>query len=149
MRYVNCQLTVDRGYSFLRLNDWRLILDPVPRSVLVCWDRAFRETLYVTVQHLRLILVGRILLRCKKGMFLIYIAQYPVRWTTQNAVRRIGRPIHYDTNSASPGSILAMQQLRATTKSLTFPPLSIARYSFMLSGLRRRGQNENGQTSKR
>ena len=26
--------------------------------------------------------------------------------------------------------ILAMQQLRATTKSLTFPPLSIARYSF-------------------
>ena len=33
--------------------------------------------------------------------------------------------------SASPGSILAMQQLRATTKSLTFPPLSIARYSFI------------------
>ena len=42
-----------------------------------------------------------------------------------------GRPVHSDTNSASPGSILAMQQLRATTKSLTFPPLSIARYSFI------------------
>ena len=28
------------------------------------------------------------------------------------------------------GNILAMQQLRATTKSLTFPPLSIAWYSF-------------------
>ena len=42
-----------------------------------------------------------------------------------------GRPVHSDTNSASPGSILAMQQVHATTKSLTFPPLSIARYSFI------------------
>ena len=41
------------------------------------------------------------------------------------------RPAHSDTNSASPGNILAMQQLRATTKSLTFPPLSLARYSFI------------------
>ena len=41
------------------------------------------------------------------------------------------RPVHSDTNSASTGSILAMQQLRATTKSLTFSPLSIARYSFI------------------
>ena len=30
-----------------------------------------------------------------------------------------GRPVHSDTNSASPGSILAMQQLHANTKSLT------------------------------
>ena len=42
-----------------------------------------------------------------------------------------GRPVHSDTNSASPRSILAMQQLRATTKSLTCPSLSIARYSFI------------------
>ena len=42
-----------------------------------------------------------------------------------------GRPVHSDTNSASPGSILARQQLRANAKSLTFPPLSIARYSFI------------------
>ncbi len=42
-----------------------------------------------------------------------------------------GRPVHSDTNSASPGSILAMQQLRATTKSLPFPPLSISSYSFI------------------
>ena len=42
-----------------------------------------------------------------------------------------GRPVHSDTNSASPGSILVMQQLRATTKSLTFPPASIAMYSFI------------------
>ena len=38
-----------------------------------------------------------------------------------------GRPVHSDTNPASPGSILVMQQLRATTKSLTFPLMSIAR----------------------
>ena len=42
-----------------------------------------------------------------------------------------GRPVHSDTNSASPGSILARQQLRANVKSLTFPTLSIARYSFI------------------
>ena len=49
-----------------------------------------------------------------------------------------GRPVHSDTNSASPGSTLARQQLLATTKSVTFPPLSIARYSFIqLSQLRR------------
>ena len=42
-----------------------------------------------------------------------------------------GTRVHSDTNSASPGSILAMQQLRAKTESLTFPPLSIARYSFI------------------
>ena len=41
------------------------------------------------------------------------------------------RPVHSDTNSASPGGILARHQLRAKTKSLTFPPLSIARYSFI------------------
>ena len=32
------------------------------------------------------------------------------------------RLVHSDTNSASPGIILAMQQLRATTNSLTVPP---------------------------
>ena len=40
-----------------------------------------------------------------------YIANYPVRWTTQRAIHFIsGRHVHSDTNSASPGSILAMQQ---------------------------------------
>ena len=43
----------------------------------------------------------------------------------------LGRPVHSDTNSASLGSILARQQLRAKTKSLAFPPLFIARYSFI------------------
>ena len=51
--------------------------------------------------------------------------------------------------SASLGSILAMQQLR-NDYSLTCPPLSIARYSFIqLSRLRRREVKENAQTSKR
>ena len=41
-----------------------------------------------------------------------------------------GRPVHSDTNSTSPGSILARQQLRATTKSLTF--ISTTVYSQVL-----------------
>ena len=67
-----------------------------------------------------------------KGSF--YIAQYPVRWTAQSAshflpsLTELFIPTPF---SASPGSILARQQLRAKTKSLTFPPLSIARYSFI------------------
>ena len=68
----------------------------------------------------------------KKGSF--YIAHYPVRSTAQSDLHFFalpGRPVHSDTNSASPGRILAMQQLRAITKSLTFTPLSIARYSFI------------------
>ena len=68
----------------------------------------------------------------KKGKGSFYIAQSPVHWTAQSALRFAlpGRPVHSDTNLASPGSILAMQQLRAKVKSLTFPPL-IARYSFI------------------
>ena len=70
--------------------------------------------------------------RLKKVCF--YIAQYPVRWTAQSALHflptlfaLLGRPVHSDTNSASPGSILVMQQLRATNKSsLTLTPLSTA-----------------------
>ena len=60
-----------------------------------------------------------------------------------------GRPVHSDTNSVSPGSILAMQQLRWKTKSLTFPPLSIARYSFKQVNWGVNGENENAQSSKR
>ena len=69
-----------------------------------------------------------------KGKGSFYIEQYPVRWTAQSGLHFFaspGRPVHSDTNSASPGSILARQQLRAKAKSHTFPPLSIARYSFI------------------
>ena len=59
-----------------------------------------------------------------------------------------GRPVCYDINPASPVSILARQQLH-NNYSLTFLPLSIARYSFIhLSELGCRGENENAQTSK-
>ena len=55
------------------------------------------------------------------------------------------RPVHSDTNSASPGSILARQQLRAKTKSLT-----LARYSFIqLSQHRFNGVKENANFLKR
>ena len=80
-----------------------------------------------------------------------YIALYPVRWTAQSALHfpplaDLFIPTPF---SASLGSILAMQQLRKDY-SLTFPPLSIARYSFIqLSRLRRREVKENAQTSKR
>ena len=49
-----------------------------------------------------------------KGNGSFYIVQYPVRWTAQSALHFFalpGRPVHSDTNSASPGSILVMQQL--------------------------------------
>ena len=67
-----------------------------------------------------------------KGKVSFYIAQYPFRWITQSTLHfTSAKHVHSDTNSNSLGSILAMQQLRAMTKSLTFPPLSIARYSFI------------------
>ena len=80
-----------------------------------------------------------------------YIALYPVRWTAQSALHfpPLADLFILTPFSASLGSILAMQQLR-NDYSLTFPPLSIARYSFLqLSRLRRREVKENDQTSKR
>ena len=87
----------------------------------------------------------------KKKKVCFYIALYPVRWTAQSALHF--PPLAYlfipTPFSASLGSILAMQQLR-NDHSLTFPTLSIARYSFIqLSRLRRREVKENAQTSKR
>ena len=87
----------------------------------------------------------------KKKKVWFYIALYPIRWTAQSALHfpplaDLFIPTPF---SASLGSILAMQQLR-NDYSLTFPPLSIARYSFIqLSRLRRREVKENAQTSKR
>ena len=87
----------------------------------------------------------------KKVKVWFYIALYPVRWTAQSALHfpplaDLFIPTPF---SASLGSILAMQQLR-NDHSLTFPPLSIARHSFIqLSRLRRREVKENAQTLKR
>jgi hypothetical protein len=41
----------------IRFNDWALVLDPEPRSILVCVQRASGEALYVIFQHLLLIVV--------------------------------------------------------------------------------------------
>ena len=77
-----------------------------------------------------------------------YIAQYPVHWTAQSALHSPpGRPVHSGTNSTSLARILATQQLRTTTKSLTFPLLSTARYSFIqLNELVCNGENGNFQS---
>ena len=68
---------------------------------------------------------------------MFYIAQYPVKYPLDRSKRFTlvalpgsRRPVHSDTNSASLGSILAMQQLR-NDYSLKCPPLSIAMYSFI------------------
>ncbi len=59
-----------------------------------------------------------------------------------------GRPVHCNTNSTSPGSILAMQQLSVNTIHSHFKPMSIAECSFIqLTEPGRRGENENAQTS--
>ena len=67
-----------------------------------------------------------------KGSFLYCAVSSPLDRSRRFTLFALpDRPVHSDTNSASLGSILAMQHLRAKTKSLTFPPLSIARYSFI------------------
>ena len=69
---------------------------------------------------------------CKKVFFLYSAVSSPLdRSKRFTRFAFPDRPVHSDTKSASPGSILARQQLRAQTKSVTFPPLSIARYSFI------------------
>ena len=70
---------------------------------------------------------------------MFYVAQYSaVGPLIMLATSTPGRPLHSDTNSASPGSILAMQQLGVKT----FTHIS-ARYSFIqLSEQGCRGENE-------
>ena len=70
-------------------------------------------------------------LKVKKGKGLFYLVQYPVRWNAQSALHFTpGRPVHSDTNSASLGRILAMQQLCAKTIHSYFHRC-LARYSFI------------------
>ena len=60
----------------------------------------------------------------KKGRFLYSAVSSPLDRSKRFTLFALpGRPVHSDTNSASPGCILAKQQVRAKTKSLTFPPL--------------------------
>ena len=54
-----------------------------------------------------------------KSSVCFYIVQYPVHWTAQSALHNFlpwqKMSVNSDTNSATLGSILAMQQLRAKT----------------------------------
>ena len=78
-----------------------------------------------TVSHVRNTLVK------VKAVFYSAVSSPLDRWKRFTLFASPGTPVHSDTNSASPGSIQARQQLRAKAKSLTFPPLSIVRYSFI------------------
>ena len=70
-----------------------------------------------------------------KGIFLCSAVASPLDRSKRFTLFALpDRPVHSETNAASPGSILAMQQLRAMTKSLTCPPLSMARYLFIQLG---------------
>ena len=61
----------------------------------------------------------------------IYIAQYPVRWTDQTALHFTAQTSSFRHQLDFFG-IIQPRLLRANTVySLTFPPLSIARYSFI------------------
>ena len=62
-----------------------------------------------------------------------YIAHYPVRWTAQSALHFClpWQTCSFRHQLGFSGSILARQQLCAKAKSPPFPPLSIARYSFI------------------
>ena len=77
-----------------------------------------------------------------KGMFLYSAVSSPLDRSKRFTLFAFpGRPVHSDTNMASAGSILAMQQLR-NDYSLTFPPLSVARYSFIKLSQQRRQWRE-------
>ena len=54
--------------------------------------------------------------RYGKGKGSFYIAQYPVRWTAQSSLHFLPSLIALFMPTLIPGSILAMQQLRAKTK---------------------------------
>ena len=79
-----------------------------------------------------------------KGMF--YSVQYPICWPAQRALHFTPWPIpvHSGTNSTSSHAAITGEDY-----SLTFPPLSIGRHSFMVEiELWRYGENGNVQSSK-
>ena len=144
MRTLYLYINLRRSRDSARLSLFgRVFVCYLPRSSL--HSVRFGQLLRCAHQHI----VNIMKVYMEKVWF--YIALYPVRWTAQSALHfpplaDLFIPTPF---SASLGSILAMQQLR-NDYSLTFPPLSIARYSFIqLSRLRRREVKENAQTSKR
>ena len=65
---------------------------------------------------------------------MFYIVQYQVRWTDQSALHfsSPGRPVHSDTVLGFSGKHSSHAAITREDYSITFPPLSIARYSFVL-----------------
>ena len=80
----------------------------------------------------------------KKARF--YIAQYPVHWTAQSTLHFAHPPPRRPVHSRHQLNFSGKHSRRIIMRndySLPFPPLSIARYSFIqLSELGRRGENE-------
>ena len=89
---------------------------------------------------------------CKKvsSVGVLYIGQYPVRWTAQSAL--LFTPWQTYSFRYQLGFSRKHSSRAAITHehySLTFPPLSKARYSFIqMSDLECHGENENAQTLK-
>ena len=66
-----------------------------------------------------------------KGKFLYSAVSSPQDRSKRFTLYFTDRPVHSDTNSASLGSISHMLQLMHEGCSYPYPPLSIARYSFI------------------
>ena len=75
--------------------------------------------------------VGLTLFKKSKGNFLYSAASSPQDRSKRFTLYFPDRPVHWDTISASLGSIQLMLQLMREGCSYTYPPLSIARYSFI------------------
>ena len=78
-----------------------------------------------------------------------YIAQYPVRWTTQSALHLTpGRPDHSGTNSTSLGSIQPCRNYCKETFHRHFHRCLYPGTHLQLSELGHCGENENARASK-
>ena len=99
---------------------------------------------HTTHTHEKMLRHDKYIQKSSKGMFL-YLAQYPVRWTTQTALHfSHGRPVQFRHQLDFSGKHPSHAAIAHEDYPFTFPPLSIARYLFIQS-LGCRGQNENGQ----
>ena len=87
---------------------------------------------------------------CVKGMVLYSAISSPLDRSKRFTLSSPGRPVHSNTVLGFSWKHSSHAAIAQRLYSLTFPPLSIARYSFIqLSRLRRREVKENAQTSKR
>ena len=85
----------------------------------------------------------------QKNVKVGYIAQYPVRWTAQSVLnsRAPWQTCSFRHQLDFSGKHFSHGAITRNDYSLTYPPMSIARYSFIqLSELGRRGENENAQS---